>query len=246
LRVRYGVASRPHYAFGVYTAADLACRLKLPGISVVEFGVAGGNGLVALEEIAREVSAHFKLPITVHGFDTGTGMPAPEDYRDLPFIWEQGDYKMDPAALQARLQGARLRLGDVGDSVAQMLAEPDVYPLGFAAFDLDYYSSTLRAFRIFDGPAVTRLPRVLCYFDDIIWPETACYNEYTGELGAIRDFNSHHDRIKLCEYHGLRLTQPQAVAWHEQTYVLHDFEHPLYNVNIIPTNDRFRQLPLSR
>jgi len=246
LRVRYGIWSRPHYAFGVYTAADLGRRLNLPGISVVEFGVAGGNGLIALEQIAREVSAHFKLPITVYGFDTGEGMPPPEDYRDLPFVWEQGYYKMDPNALQARLNGSRLMLGDVGETVPKMLSEPGLHPLGFVAFDLDYYSSTMRAFRIFEGPAATRLPRVMCYFDDTIWPEIACHNEYTGELGAIRDFNAQHQRVKLCEYHGLKMTQPHPAAWHDQTYVLHDFEHSLYTVNITPSSDRYRQLPLAR
>src|SRR5882762_4141903 len=53
LRVRYGIFSRPHYAYGVYSAASLAKRLKLRGISAIEFGVAGGRGLQALESIAR-------------------------------------------------------------------------------------------------------------------------------------------------------------------------------------------------
>ena len=31
----------------------------------------------------------------VVGFDTGEGMPAASDYRDLPHIWSKGFYKMD-------------------------------------------------------------------------------------------------------------------------------------------------------
>ena len=52
-RVRYGIWSRPHYAYGVFAAAKLARRLGYSGVSAVEFGVAGGNGLLALEEIAK-------------------------------------------------------------------------------------------------------------------------------------------------------------------------------------------------
>ena len=63
---------------------------------------------------------------------------------------------------------------------------------------------------------------------------------------AIRDFNAQHQRVKLCEYHGLKMTQPHPAAWHDQTYVLHDFEHSLYTVNITPSSDRYRQLPLAR
>jgi hypothetical protein len=60
------------------------------------------------------------------------------------------------------------------------------YPVGFVAFDLDYYSSTTVAFRVFEKE---HLPRVHCYFDDTIWPESAYHNEYIGELCAIREFN---------------------------------------------------------
>jgi hypothetical protein len=69
----------------VYRAADLAHRLKVPAISVIEFGVAGGQGLFELEKLAQLMGAHFAVPISVIGFDTGTGMPDPVDYRDLPY-----------------------------------------------------------------------------------------------------------------------------------------------------------------
>src|SRR5579885_3214170 len=126
LRVRYGIFARPHYAYGVYTAADLAKRLNIPAISVVEFGVAGGSGLVALEAIAAEVSRALGVNIAVYGFDSGEGMPAPMDYRDLPYVWEQGFYKMDAAALKAALKQATLILGDVADTVPAFLQDAHV------------------------------------------------------------------------------------------------------------------------
>jgi hypothetical protein len=55
IRVRYGIFDRPHYAYGVYSAAVLAKQLGLDAISAVELGVAGGRGLLALERIAKIV-----------------------------------------------------------------------------------------------------------------------------------------------------------------------------------------------
>jgi hypothetical protein len=51
-RVRYGIASQPHYADGVFASATLAKKLGLEGISVIELGIAGGRGLIALDNIA--------------------------------------------------------------------------------------------------------------------------------------------------------------------------------------------------
>ncbi len=44
-RVSFDIWTRPHYAYGVYSAdsaAQLAQALGLPGISVAEFGVVAG------------------------------------------------------------------------------------------------------------------------------------------------------------------------------------------------------------
>lgn len=242
-RVFLGVGAKPMYTFGVYSAAALAKALGIVGISVVEFGVAGGQGLLALEKAAEEVEQHFGIAIDVFGFDTGVGMPAPNDYRDLPYVWGHGFYLMDVERLQTRLKRARLILGDVEETLAAFL--PGIkHPIGFVAFDLDYYSSTKKAFRVWEGLPDTRLPRVICYFDDIIWPERAYYNEYLGELCAIREYNLDHSQMKLCPIHMLRHTQANPSAWHDQIYVLHDFHHPLYCVNITAPDPRFTQLPL--
>jgi hypothetical protein len=242
-RVFLGVGAKPMYRFGIYSAASLAKQLGVSGISVIEFGVAGGQGLLAMEKAAEEVERHFGVAIDVFGFDTGKGMPAPTDYRDLPHVWGQGFYVMDVERLRARLKRARLMLGDVEETLATFV--PGVkHPIGFVAFDLDYYSSTKKAFRVWEGLPDTRLPRVVCYFDDIVWPERAYHNEYVGELCAIREYNLDHSGMKLCPIHLLRHTQPQPSAWHDQMYVLHDFHHPLYCVNITPPDPTFTQSPL--
>jgi hypothetical protein len=236
---------RPSYAYGVFQAADLAKRLKIPAISVFEFGVAGGRGLVALEKISEVIGKHFGIQIQAYGFDTGAGMPEAMDYRDLPFIWEKGFYKMDVELLRSRLKSAKLILGNLKDTVPAFLKEK-IAPIGFVGFDLDYYSSTVDALKLFQGPSEALLPRVYCYFDDIIWPETACHNPYIGELLAIREFNEMYEFRKLCPIHMLKDMLPHAAPWQEQTYVLHDFKHPLYAVNITPKGDAHREIPLYR
>lgn len=233
LRTRYGAWSRPQYAYGVFHAAQQAKRLGLDGISVIEFGVAEGNGLLALQDIAQEVGRYFSIRISVFGFDTGEGMPEAADYRDLPYVWAKGFYKMDHGRLQQRLaEGTELVLGNIGETVQQLASVAD--PIGFAAFDLDYYSSTTRALAAFDLPQRTRLPRVYCYFDDILYPEFACHNPWTGELCAIREFNERHTDVKLCPLNLLRCMRVHPEPWNDLIYVLHDFHHPLYSLNIMP------------
>jgi len=58
-------------------------------------------------------------------------------------------------------------------------------PVGFVAFDLDYYSSTKSALSIFEGSAATHLPRVHCYFDDVSSNDVACMNPYVGFPASI-------------------------------------------------------------
>ena len=72
-----GRVCRPHYTWGVLHAAHLAKVLGIKRISVIEFGVAGGNGLVSLENIAQEVERLLGVGIDVYGFDTGVGLPKP-------------------------------------------------------------------------------------------------------------------------------------------------------------------------
>jgi hypothetical protein len=243
LRVRFDIWKKPAYAYGLYSAAVLAKKLNIPSISAIEFGVAGGRGLVALEDISERVSRYTGVDIAVLGFDSGKGMPEPADYRDLPHVWGAGFYEMDVAALKRRLVHAKLVLGDVAATVAEIA--PSIPPVGFISFDLDYYSSTKEAFRIFDGPSERRLPRVHSYFDDIIWPERACHNEYTGEYLAINEFNSENRYKKICPIPHLHWMRDIPEAWNAKMYVFHDFMHPLYTANITENRLKDRQLVLS-
>ena len=234
-RVEWGVFPYPHYAYGVYWAAVTAARLKIPRISVVEFGVAGGRGLVALENVSEQIEREVGVGIDVVGFDSGAGMPAATDYRDLPHIWGPGFYKMDADKLRARLTRAELILGDVGATTTEWMLRPNRAPIGFVSFDLDYYSSTKAAFALFEGLSAAHLPRVMCYFDDVSALPLGCMNEYVGELLAMREFNESHPDRKVAKIQQLRVHRPRWEVWQDSMYAFHDFAHPAYNTLVIPT-----------
>jgi hypothetical protein len=238
-RIAYDLFPKPPYAFGLYHAAQLARSLGVPQISAIEFGVGGGGGLIALEQVADATSHQFKLDISVYGFDSGKGLPRPAGYKDHPYLFSEGFYTMDVDKLQSRLRKAKLILGAIEDTVPEFLSKPAA-PIGFISFDLDYYSSTMSAFGIFEGASHTRLPRVFCYFDDVLQPDWAAYNEFAGELLAIEDFNKSHESRKMAKMRGIALQRPFPAPWNEQMHVLHDFTHPEYGTNIQP----LKQLPL--
>ena len=192
----------PYYAYCLNHASIQARRLGLERISAIEFGVAGGNGLVAMETIVAALAMEHGVAIDVYGFDTGVGLPPSADPRDLPYAWRRGFYRMDRPALEARLRSARLVIGDVRETVPDFLATAaGVAPIGFVSFDLDYYSSTVDALRLFDdAPSATRLPRTFCYFDDIIGKDDELHCEHVGELLAIAEFNRRHERPQTWPY----------------------------------------------
>jgi hypothetical protein len=237
--------SFPQYAYGLLLAAVQAHNLRVPEITAIELGVAGGNGLVELERLAADIGAWAGVRIRVAGFDLGAGMPEPVDYRDLPYIWQRGFFRMDEPLLRARLTTAELVLGDVADTLPRFLAST-ASPLGFISFDLDYYTSTTTALQALShSPPDRYLPRTICYFDDTVGPHEELHSHFAGELLAIDEFNARHDSRKLAKIHGLAYKLwPLCDPWIEGMYVLHDFHHPGYNRYIF--HERTRQFPLEQ
>ncbi len=225
--VENGVRTRPQYLWPLLHAAHVARALNLDGISALEFGVAGGNGLVALERAAQAASELSGTRVDVVGFDTGSGMPEPADERDAPWLVEPSYFGMDEAALRSRLGGAELVLGPVADTVPDWCRSGHS-PIGFVAFDLDYYSATVAAFQVLEGTAERMLPRVPCYFDDVFGYG---WTEFTGVHAAIDEFNASHPRRKIGKIRGLRFELPPhefQLPWHEKLYLTHVFDHPRY------------------
>jgi hypothetical protein len=228
-RLTWDAHPYPQYAYSLHKAAVLAQRLGVPEISAVEFGVAGGRGLVQLEQHARDVTALTQVKVRVFGMDSGGGLPPASTNKDLPYIWRAGQFQMDHDALRARLQSAQLLLGDVGDTVPKLIEAVEGAPVGFVSFDLDYYSSTARALELFDASDDRLLPRVFCYFDDLIGADDELHCEFAGEQLAINEFNAAHAERKLGQIQGLRWKRRVPAVWNDTTFVLHCFEHPQYS-----------------
>jgi hypothetical protein len=147
---------------------------------------------------------------------------------------------MDAERLQARLRSAKLMLGPVSETVPSFIAARPA-PIGFVSFDLDLYSSTVDAFGIFTAEPALLLPRVTCYFDDIIG---FSHGDFSGERLAIAEFNEANETRKISKLYGLRYVLVQDKWWTDMMYMFHLFDHPSYN-----TPDRTNtktELPLGR
>lgn len=221
-------ARKPAYIWGVLQGTALGKVLGLERVSVIEFGVAGGKGLLRMEQIAERVEEMVGIEIDVYGFDTSTGIPMTQDYRDMPNVWMDKQFPMDRKELEKRLRRAKLKLGLVRETVRAFMGSSPA-PVAFVSFDLDIYSSTMDALKLFDAKEGLLLPRVLCYFDDIFG---LTYSDYNGERLAISEFNAAHVMRKLSPLYGLKYYVPPEVrdhAWPEQVYFMHMFDHPRYN-----------------
>jgi hypothetical protein len=218
-----------YYAYGVYHGCRIAKALGVKAVSAIEFGVAGGNGLLALEAHARTAEELTGVKVQVYGFDTGEGLTPPRDHRDMPYRFKQGNYKMDVAKLEERLSNAKLVLGDVERTASSFTERYSPAPIAFASFDMDYYSSTMDAFRIFANDQEDKyfLPRIFMYFDDVVGDTTSLYNEFAGELAAINDFNAENKYIKIAENRVFR-NYNINFSWYHQSYVMHRFKHAQY------------------
>ena len=94
-------------------------------------------------------------------------------------------------------------------------------PVAFVSFDLDLYSSTRDALKLFEGEYGWVLPRVVCYFDDIIG---YTFSDFNGERLAIHEFNDRWPLRKLSPIYGLKYFVPQEerlARWSELMYMAH-------------------------
>jgi len=219
---------RSNYTWAMIQTAHLASTIGINRISAIEFGVAGGNGLIALKRVSEKLEGIFNIGIDVYGFDSGCGLPKPNDYRDLPNLWSEGDYPMDIQKLQQKLHGAHLIIGLVKDTVPKFI-DSNPAPIGFISFDLDHYSSTVQAFRVLKADHVMLMPRIYCYFDDILG---FTYGHHNGERLAISEFNIKNRLRQISKIYGLRFYLPKQVFnanWSEKMYMAHIVDHNLYN-----------------
>ena len=126
------------------------------------------------------------------------------------------------AQLEATLKHTTLVIGDVRDTCPEFGDKFQPAPIAGIIFDLDFYTSTMDAFTIFDSAPEFRLPRIVCYFDDLEF-------QYSGESQAIRDFNKDTKVRAIGKKYGNSWPNMRNHPFYESIFEFHDLEHPRYN-----------------
>jgi hypothetical protein len=235
MRIACDLVVRQQYAFSLLKTAELALAQDLKSVTVIEFGVAAGAGLVNICDISQKITRLTGIEFKIFGFDSGKGMPPPRDHRDHPEIFSEGSYPLiDRSALmQALPENAKLILGDIQDTLPPFMAGLTASsPVGFVVIDVDYYWSAKECLKVFLGAANNYLPWTLVYLDDIGF-ESA--NPSAGELLAVQEFNEENEMRKIHLFGGLRHKRLfKHTSWFEQVYLLHVLDHGQRNVSGAP------------
>lgn len=234
-KVKYDLVPREAYAYGILAAADYAIENNIKKITIIEFGVAAGNGLLNMCYIADKVNKLTGVEFQILGFDTGAGMPPPVDYKDHPEKYFTGDFPpIDSQKLVNSLPpNAKLILGNISDSIKDF----DKYcnsPIGFVSVDVDYYTSTIDCLKVFNLSSDKYLPYIFTYFDDVY---NIDHNDFCGELLAINEFNLKNDNRKVTKATLLNSSRIfRRSPWTHQIYLTHIFDHKHRTVDYIKKN----------
>lgn len=187
-----------------------------------------------MEKHAFEIYNSIGVSFEIYGFDTAKGLPKSIDYRDQVYFWSESDFKMDQRKLENNLTSAKLVIGEIKSTINTFIKNTLNFPIGFIAFDLDYYSSTLESFEIFRISDDYLLPRVECYMDDVSSNELCAASSGTGVLRAIDEFNKKTSEVKkLLKKQGVNHSRNIPSSWNEKIYVFHSFDHNKYNHPVV-------------
>jgi hypothetical protein len=224
---RFGVLHRNYYAYGMVRAAKIAKNLGKDKVTVCEFGVAEGRGLLNMIHLAKQIGPAVGIKFRIVGFDSGQGLPALQGYKDHPELWVPGDFTMNKEALLSQIgNSAEIFFGDIADTVDKFLETVDAScPIGFCSIDVDFYASSKSALRCLTGKPECYAPAVSLYFDDVA---IFTCNKWCGELASIEEFNSDNALRKIDVDRSLSGSRPvQTVYWYQRMYVGHVLDHPL-------------------
>jgi hypothetical protein len=225
-KVAFDLVIRQHTAYCLLRCADQARTRGLNCVTIVEFGVAAGAGLLNMAEIASRVTRETGVEFRIIGFDTAVGMPPPVDYRDHPDLYREGDFQMDERRLRESMPpGVELVIGDLKDTAKTLgnLITPEC-PLGYVCVDVDFYSSTTYALNCLEGPPELFLPMTYIYLDDL---EDEAHNSKCGELLALAEFNQKMPRRVIERPTFLRgYRVMKGARWIDHIFVYHVLDHP--------------------
>ena len=116
---RWGACARPHYFSGILAAADQALKENVSDISVLEFGVAGGSGLIEMQTYSETIENQTGVRIHVYGFDTGEGL---QETLAKPFKEAEADLQQALSPSPTSSDGASDDAS--GDASSDATAEP--------------------------------------------------------------------------------------------------------------------------
>ena len=223
---------RPHYETILYQSCLEAKKLGYNEVSILELGVAGGNGIISLENYKKKIEKFLNIKITIYGFDNFEGLPEPESYKDLPFIWKKGLFTVDKNLLEKKID-SQIIYGDIANTLDEFVT---LSPKNILAifFDLDYYSSTKSFLKQIKKLQYFLCPRVYCYFDDVFDINYGIC-EFNGELLAIKEFNEENNEIKIANnldnINDFKFPLAKNMLW-----VMHNFGHQDYNKFVGPND----------
>lgn len=249
-RERFATYNLPRmwYAKGIDDAVQLAKLTGVNHISVLEFGVASGAGLINMEFHAQEQERLSGIKIDVYGFDSGVGLIFDEeDSRNIAWRFGMGDYATEEQELVPLLRKAKMIYGDICETAQEFINSGNHAPIGFVSIDVDNYTPAAAILNMLGNPNDKHfLPRVRLYFDDL-----ASDMEFQGEALAVKEFNDNYQDMKISP-EGFSVEVPSAlykasicgvgegrVSLNESNYrnayfmrkmkMLHRFQHPHYN-----------------
>lgn len=224
-KVDFDLVIRPQHAYGILESALMAKQMGIKSISIIEFGVASGAGLLNMISISKRVTRATGVQVQIYGFDTGKGMPKPVDFRDHPDLYNHGDFPMNRSLVEKAIEGkAKIIFGEIKDKIVEFGKGLDPQsPIAFVSVDVDYYSSAVDALKIFDLPAACYLPLVRIYFDDT---SLLYHNSLCGELLAIKEYNSRNSRRVIERHEFFEKSRIfKNALWLNQIYFCHVLDH---------------------
>lgn len=220
---------RPHYETILYEASKTALKLGEKEISVIELGVAGGNGIKSLYSYKKKIEKLLNIKISIIGFDSGSGLPEVKRKEDLPFFWKAGDYTNENINhLEQNYEDVKIYAGDISETIDTFVNETK-NKIGCIFFDLDLYSSTksfLDKIHMLSEKNLL-LPRTLCYFDDLFIADYGL-DETNGEPLAIADFNQENKNLKLGKAFD-SISDFKFPLAKNQIFTLHDYNNLNYS-----------------
>jgi hypothetical protein len=232
-----GILPRPQYALGLFLCAAIAKQQGIKKFSAIEFGCWEGEGLLDLEHYSEEIEKIFDIKIEIYGFEGGTGMPKPTDFKDRLYQFSEGEMKFSTDENKNRLKKSQFIIGKFKETVPNFL-NGKFAPIGCVFNDADYFSSTNDSFGIFKN-SENLLPKVFLYFDDLNFS-----SKLTGELGAINHFNKNNNlQIESIP----EMAETMSIYWKKwiflgkRFFLIHNFNHNLYNKRYI--NPFYKNLP---